>query len=134
MPGEAMLAVADGDAGDLAAWLAAEDELRGHVRRVPEAVPSGALGAGLAQLAVSLASGGGATAVASMVIAWLRRRNGSVTVSVSRPDGGTIEVRADRVRELDADALRALVDQIATMLRPGDDVAGEPGSSGDASD
>lgn len=134
MPAEAMLAVVDGDAGDLAVWLAAEDELRGHVRRVPEAVPSGALGAGLAQLAVSLASGGTATAVASMVIAWLRRRNGSVTVRVSRPDGGIIEVRADRVRELDAGTLRALVDQIATILWPGDDVAGEPGSGGDAGD
>lgn len=71
MPGEAMLAVTDGDAGDLAAWLAAEDELRGHVRRVPAAVPAGALGAELAQLAVSLASGGTATALASTVIAWL---------------------------------------------------------------
>jgi hypothetical protein len=72
MPIEAMLAVADGDAGDLAAWLAAEDDLRGCVRRVPEAVPSGALGADLAQLAVSVASGGTATAVASVIIAWLR--------------------------------------------------------------
>lgn len=131
MSGEAMLAVADGDAGDLAAWLDAEDELRGQVRRVPEAVPIGALGAGLAQLAVSLASGGTATAVASTVIAWLRRRNGQVTVRVTRRDGVTIEVHAERVREMDADALRVLADQIAAMLWPGDGVGGDPGSDGD---
>jgi Effector Associated Constant Component 1 len=134
MSGVAMLAVADGDGGELAAWLAAEDELRGCVHRVPAAVPTAALGAGLAQLAVSLASGGTATALASTVIAWLRRRNGSVTVRVSRPDGGTIEVRADRVREMDADALRALADQMAAMVWPGDDVAEESGSGGDAGD
>jgi hypothetical protein len=131
MPGETMLAVVDGDAGDLAAWLAAEDDLRGCVRRVPEAVPFGALGADLAQLAVSVASGGTATAVASVIIAWLRRRAGPVTVRVSRPDGSSIEVHADRVREMDADALRALADQVATAVWPGDAVGTEPGSGGD---
>ena len=134
MPIEAMLAVADGDAGDLAAWLAAEDDLRGCVRRVPEAVPSGALGADLAQLAVSVASGGTATAVASVIIAWLRRRAGPVTVRVSRKDGSSIEVHADRVREMDADALRALADQVATTVWPGDPVGAEPGSDGDNGD
>lgn len=134
MPIEAMLAVVDGEAGDLAAWLAAEDELRGCVGRVPAAVPAGALGAGLSQLAVSLASGGTATALASTVIAWLRRRNGPVTVRVIRPDGSTIEMRADRVREMSADALGVLADQMAALVWPGDDVAGEPGSHGDAED
>lgn len=132
MPGEAMLAVLDGDADDLAAWLAAEGELRGRVRRVPEAVPTGALGAGLAQLAVSVASGGTATAVASVIIAWLRRRSGPVTVRASRQDGSTIEVRADRVREMDADALRALADQVTATVWPGDSTAGESGSGGGA--
>lgn len=134
MPVEAMLAVVDSDAGDLAAWLADEDELRGCVRRVPAAVPAGTLGAGLSQLAVSLASGGTATALASTVIAWLRRRNGPVTVRVSRPDGSTIEVRADRVHEMSADALGVLADQMAALVWPVDDVAAEPGSHGDTGD
>ncbi|HXL91972.1 MAG TPA: hypothetical protein VN969_23770 [Streptosporangiaceae bacterium] len=134
MPVEVMVAVVDGDAGDLAAWLAADDDLRRCVRRVPEAVPAGALGAGLAQLAVSLASGGTATAAASAVIAWLRRRTGPVAVRVSRADGTTIELSASRVRELDAEALRKQVDQLAAMVWPGDDVAEEPGSGGDGGD
>lgn len=132
MPGEVMLAVVDGDAGDLAAWLAAESELRGRVRSVSEAAPAGTLGAGLAQLAVSVASGGTATALASVIIAWLRRRTGPVTVRASRPDGSAIEVRADRVREMDAIALRVLADQVAGMVWPGDGVAEEPGSGGAA--
>ena len=53
MPGETMLAVVDGDAGELAAWLADEGELRGCVRRVAAPVPIGVLGADVAQLAVS---------------------------------------------------------------------------------
>lgn len=131
---EAVLAVVDGAVGDLDAWLADEDELRGCVRRVPAAVPAGALGAGLSQLVVSLASGGTATALASTVIAWLRRRNGPVTVRVIRPDGSTIEVRADRVREMSAAALGVLADQMAALVWPGDDVAEEPGSHGDTED
>jgi hypothetical protein len=134
MPGEAIVDVAGGDAADLVAWLAAEDELRGRVRRVPGAMPSEALGADLAQLAVSVASGGTATAVASVIIAWLRRRAGPVAVHVSRPDGSTIEVHADRVREMDADALRALADQVAATVWPGDAVGMEPGSGGDDGD
>jgi hypothetical protein len=55
-------------------------------------------------------------------------------VRVTRPDGSAIEVRADRVREMDADALRVLADQLAAMAWSGDDVAGEPGFSGDAGD
>jgi Effector Associated Constant Component 1 len=132
MPVEAMLAVVDGDAGYLADWL--EDELRGRVRRVPEPVPSGVLGAGLAQPALSLASGGTATALARAIIAWLRRSTGPVTVRVSRRDGSTIELSASRVRVMGAKELREQVDQLAVMARPGDDVPAEPGSGGNGGD
>lgn len=104
---------------DLAAWLDAEDTLRGCTRRAPGPVPEGALGADLAQLAVSLGSGGAATAMASVVVAWLRRRAGAVSVRVTRPDGSALELRADRVRALDAAGLRVQVDQLAALAWPG---------------
>jgi uncharacterized iron-regulated membrane protein len=133
MPGETMLAVVDGDAGELAAWLADEGELRGCVRRVAAPVPMGVLGADLAQLAVSLTSGGAATALASAVIAWLKRRAGPVTVRVSR-DGSMIELSVSRVREMSAEDLQKQVDQLASMVWPGDNVTADPGSGGDAED
>ena len=133
MPGETMLAVVGGDAGELAAWLADEGELRGCVRRVAAPVPMGVLGADLAQLAVSLTSGGAATALASAVIAWLKRRAGPVTVRVSR-DGSMIELSVSRVREMSAEDLQKQVDQLASMVWPGDDVTADPGSGGDAED
>jgi uncharacterized iron-regulated membrane protein len=133
MPGETMLAVVDGDAGELAAWLADEGELRGCVRRVAAPVPMGVLGADLAQLAVSLTSGGAATALASAVIAWLKRRAGPVTVRVSR-DGSMIDLSVSRVREMSAEDLQKQVDQLASMVWPGDDVTADPGSGGDAED
>lgn len=133
MPGETMLAVVDGDAGELAAWLADEGELRGCVRRVAAPVPIGVLGADLAQLAVSLTSGGAATALASAVIAWLKRRAGPVTVRVSR-NGSMIELSVSRVREMNAKDLQKQVDQLACMVWPGDDVTADPGSGGDAED
>jgi hypothetical protein len=133
MPGETMLAVVDGDAGELAAWLADEGELRGCVRRVAAPVPIGMLGADLAQLAVSLTSGGAATALASAVIAWLKRRAGPVTVRLSR-DGSMIELSVSRVREMSAEDLQKQVDQLASMVWPGDDVTADPGSGGDAED
>jgi|HubBroStandDraft_6_1064221.scaffolds.fasta_scaffold06133_6 hypothetical protein len=133
MPGETMLAVVDGDAGELAAWLADEGELRGCVRRVAAPVPIGMLGADLAQLAVSLTSGGAATALASAVIAWLKRRAGPVTVRLSR-DGSMIELSVSRVREMSAEDLQKQVDQLASMVWPADDVTADPGSGGDAED
>jgi hypothetical protein len=133
MPGEMMLAVVDGDAGELAAWLADEGELRGCVRRVPAPAPIGVLGTDLAQLVVSLTSGGAATALASAVIAWLKRRAGPVTVRVSR-DGSMIELSVSRVREMNAEDLQKQVDQLASMAWPGDGVTPDPGSGGDAED
>lgn len=105
-------------AADLAAWLEGEDVLRGLVRREAAPVPEGALGGELQQLAVTLSSSGVATAVASVVVAWLRRRSGSVSVRVTRDDGVQVELRADRVRTLDAEQLRAQVDRLVSVTLP----------------
>ncbi|WLQ37978.1 hypothetical protein P8A18_33055 [Streptomyces castrisilvae] len=115
-----VLSVSEGAAqtADLAAWLDEEDTLRGHVRREASPVPEGALGGDLQQLVVGLASGGVATAAASVIVAWLRRRTGSVSVRVTRPDGFELEVNADRVRAMDAIQLRAQVDQLFSAAWP----------------
>jgi hypothetical protein len=115
------------DATDLDAWLSGERELRGRVRLAPTAVPEGALGADLTQLLVTLESGGMATAFASVLVAWIRRRAGSVTVKATRPDGATFELTAERVRGLDAEDLRKQAAQLATMAWPGDAAVTPPG-------
>ncbi|MGW6753148.1 effector-associated constant component EACC1 [Streptomyces sp. NPDC055006] len=117
---------------DLAVWLDEEDALRGLVRREAGPVPEGALGGELQQLAVGLTSGGVATALASVVVAWLRRRTGSVTVRISGRDGFELEVRADQVRNMDAEQLRAQVDQLVSAAWS--DAARREPSEGDDSE
>ncbi|WP_329580974.1 effector-associated constant component EACC1 [Streptomyces sp. NBC_01361] len=118
------------EATDLAVWLDEEDALRGLVRREAGPVPEGALGGELQQLVVGLTSGGVATAVASVVVAWLRRRTGSVTVRVSGRDGFELEVRAGQVRNMDAEQLRAQVDQLVSAAWS-DSARREPGEGDD---
>lgn len=113
-------AAGDDGAAALAAWLEADDELRGYVRRETAPPPEGALGAELAQLVVSLGSSGAVTAMASVVIAWLRRRTGSVSVRLTRPDGSAVELSAERVRALDAAGVRGQVDQLVAAVWPAD--------------
>ncbi|MER6548450.1 hypothetical protein [Streptomyces sp. NPDC001250] len=115
---------------DLAAWLDEEDALRGRVRRVAGPVPDGALGGELQQLVVGLTSSGVTTAVASVVVAWLRRRTGSVSVRVSGRDGFELEVHADQVRNMDAEQLRAQVDRLVSAAWP-DGAGREPGEGAD---
>ncbi|WP_143052021.1 hypothetical protein [Streptomyces sp. 2131.1] len=132
MPDIVTLSVSDGakETADLAAWLEEEDDLRGLVRREAGTVPEGALGGELQQLVVGLTSGGVATAVASVAVAWLRRRTGSVTVRVSGRDGTELEVSADQVRNMDADQLRAQVAQLVSVAWAGD-TQREPGEGAD---
>lgn len=109
--------IADDVAG-LAAWLNAEDELRGLVRLDPGPLSTGVLGADLPQLAVGVGSGGVATAMASAVIAWLRRRAGAVSLRVTRADGTAVELHAEHVHRLDATALQVQVAQLAALAWP----------------
>ena len=108
----------------LADWLEADDELRGHVRREAAPVPEGALGTELAQVVVSLGSSGAVTAMASVIIAGLRRRTGSVSVHLTRPDGSSVKLTAERVRALDAAGVREQVDQLVAVVWPDDQVPG----------
>jgi Effector Associated Constant Component 1 len=115
------------DATDLYTWLSRDGELRGHVRLAPAAVPEGALGADLTQLVVTLESGGMATAFASVLVAWIKRRAGTVSMKVTRPDGAEFELTAERVRVLDAEDLQKQAAQLAAIAWPGHAAVTRPG-------
>ncbi|MGK5682058.1 effector-associated constant component EACC1 [Actinoplanes sp. URMC 104] len=110
---------AGGDADDLRAlrsWLAGEPELRGRVSARETATRPDTLGPVLETLLVALGPGGAAAALVTGLVSWLRQRNSDVTVRVERADGSSFEVSAQRVRGLDADALRAEVASLAAAV------------------
>jgi two-component sensor histidine kinase len=93
-------------------WLVAEPALRGQVRAVEK--PD--------MLTVTLGPDDVAAAVANVLIAWLRRRVGDVTVTITRPDGVWVTVDAEQIRELEPSAVEELVDGLArTLDRPAED-------------
>jgi hypothetical protein len=122
MPKAVTLSLTGGfdDAAALDVELNSESDLRGHVRRIPVESPPGTLGGELPQLLVTLGSGGLATALASVIVVWLRQRTGSVSIRITRADGSGLELAAERVRKMDHDALRAQADQLFVMLWPED--------------
>ncbi|MFI5774577.1 hypothetical protein ACIA74_40090 [Streptomyces sp. NPDC051658] len=109
-------------------WLVAEEELRGRVRlELPPPEP-GALGSIVAALTVALGHGGVATAAASVLIAWLRRRTGDVSVKTTRPDGTSTEFSATHVSGLDATELQRITVELSRSLDPvGDRETGDAG-------
>lgn len=100
----------------LHAWLAGQDELRGRVRSVMEAPEPGAMGSVVEALLVTLGPGGVASAVASVLISWIRRQSGAISVSATRPDGMEVTVTADHVRGLNTEEIRSVVDQLGATL------------------
>lgn len=116
------VAITGADAADelrsLYEWLSAEEELRGRVRLVQSPPPSGALGSIPHTLAVALAPGGVA-ALASVAIAWMRQRRGEVVCKLTRTDGASVEVSAQRVRGTDMAEVRELVAELARTLDEG---------------
>lgn len=100
----------------LEVWLAAHDELRGRVEPVMTAPQPGTMGSVADVLMVTVGPGGVATAVASVLISWIRRQRGTVSVSARRPDGAEITLTADHVRGLTTEEVRALVTQLEATL------------------
>ncbi len=60
-------------------------------------------------LMVTVGQGGVATAVASVLISWIRRQSGKVSVNLTRPDGAEVTITADRIRGLTTEEVRSLV-------------------------
>jgi hypothetical protein len=99
----------------LEAWLTGHQELCGRVRPVVMASRPGTMGA-VAEVLMVAVQGGLATAVASVLISWLRRQAGKVSVSATRPDGARITLDAKYVRGVTAEEVGALVTQLAATL------------------
>ncbi|MEV7601332.1 hypothetical protein AB0O91_28595 [Kitasatospora sp. NPDC089797] len=115
------------DLRSLRQWLVEDDRLRGRVR-LAEAPPApGTLGALLDTLTVTLGPGGVATAVASVLISWVRRQRGNVSVKVTRPDGTTAEFSATHVSGLEAPEVRRLAAEFSRSLDQAPGPAAEPG-------
>lgn len=104
-----------------------DSELRGRARLEPAAAPEGTLGADVTQLLVTLESGGMATAFASVLMAWIKRRAGSVTAKVTRRDGATFELTAERVHGLKPEEFQKQVAQLAAMAWPCEAAVTPPG-------
>jgi hypothetical protein len=105
----------------LRTWLLGEKQLRGRVRLVQQAPPPGSLGALTDALVVTLAPGGAVTALAAVLIAWLRYRKHDAVYEIARQDGTSVKVSVAGVREADAEAVRQLVAELSRSLEPGKD-------------
>jgi hypothetical protein len=102
-------------------WLVAEEELRGQVRLELPPPDPGALGSVVEALTVALGPGGVATAAASVLISWLRRRTGNVSVKVVRTDGTSAEFSATHVSGLNATEVQRITADLSRSLEPVED-------------
>jgi hypothetical protein len=100
----------------LRSWLVGDDELRGRVTLAEQPIPADKLGGLTEALVVAVGPGAGLTALASIVIAWLRSRGGTATCKLTRADGTTFEVTAEQVNGLDAAALDTMVQQVSKAM------------------
>lgn len=104
------------DLHSLRQWIVDDDVLRGRVRLVNTPPELGTLGGVVETLAVALAPGGMATALASVLITWIRRRTGNVIMRITEPDGRSYEISASNVRTLSADEIKEITAQLARDL------------------
>lgn len=108
-------------------WFVADAELHGRARLVPADVDPGALGSLEQLLAVTVAPGGVATAVASATVAWIRRRVGDVSITLTRPDGASMSFTVKNVRGLDEASVQRLIAQAADWLNGAESAGGDGG-------
>lgn len=101
----------------LHAWLVREDELRGRVALVEPPPERGALGSIPEALAVALGPGGVATALAGVLVTWLRHRTTDLTLRAGRKDGATVvELSVRRMRDMDPAAVQQQVRTLSRLL------------------
>jgi hypothetical protein len=99
-------------------WLVDEESLRGRVRLVAAPPREGTLGTGVDALVIALGNGGAVTALATVAVAWLKRRTGRMKVKFTRADGATVEISTDLVRPQTAQELRETVEVLTRELGP----------------
>lgn len=85
--------------GALFDWLRREEVLRGHIRFRSAAVTPAAMGSLDEALLVVLSSGGAVSVLARSLTEWVKHRTIDVRLTLTRPDGETIEVDARRIQD-----------------------------------
>lgn len=104
----------------LEGWLSDRDELRGRTRLIVATPGPGEMGALPDALTIALGPGGVATAMvtalASVLISWIRRQRGKVSVTAKRVDGAEITLNAEHVRGLNVEQIPPLVTELAAAL------------------
>jgi hypothetical protein len=98
-------------------WLSQDEEFRGRVRRQPGRVEPGSMGAFSDALIVEV--GPAVAGLTTVLVAWLRRRGGTVEIEAKNSDGTTVTIRAEDVRGLNADQLHTLSIDMAKRLTDG---------------
>lgn len=119
-------AAANAATRSLHGWLAARDDLRGRIRPVGAPPSPGAMGQ-VPDLVLALGSGV-ASATASVLISWIRRQVGKVSVTAKRSDGAEITLTAQHVRGLTQQEIAPLVERLAEALNGGSTAI--PGAGG----
>jgi hypothetical protein len=100
----------------LEVWMAGRDELRGRARPVVVAPGPAEMGSAAEVLVVALGHGGAATALASVLVSWIRRQRGTISLTAKRSDGAAITVSADHVRGLTSERIPELVAELTAAL------------------
>lgn len=114
---------ADGVSADdlrsLRSWMIDSGDLRGPFDlRQPDPQP-GHMGSLTDALVVAVGSGGAVTALAGVLVSWIRHRASDIVLRVTRPDGSTVELIGRRIRGLDAAALSVEMQRLAGELAAG---------------
>jgi hypothetical protein len=107
-----------GEALELRSRLIDEDALRGQVTPAGHAPQGGELGSQGQALLIMLGSGAGPALVHAWV-AWLRYGRKGVTATLTRPDGGAVELSVERVRDLAPDELSRLLSELCEFVDGG---------------
>ncbi|WP_329249142.1 hypothetical protein OG223_17640 [Streptomyces sp. NBC_01478] len=105
----------DDDLRELRRRLTDVEELRGRIRGVDAEARPGSLGALLEALAVNVLSASAVTALAGVVVSWIRHKTADTVIKLRRPDGTEVEVTAERVRRLDSAAVRTIVAELSSL-------------------
>lgn len=104
---------------DLRRWLGGQPALRGRVRRQADEPLPGAMGTAGDVVLALLEPGGVAAAFAGAVVAWVRTRRGTQTVTITRPDGTRLTLSTTEVKGLDARQAAELAQRLAATLEDG---------------
>ncbi|MGH3771960.1 MAG: effector-associated constant component EACC1 [Pseudonocardiaceae bacterium] len=105
-----------GELRSLFTWLNKEEQLRGRVRLVEAPPEPGTLGGWPQAVAVELSRGGAVTILASAVITWIRYRTSEMTLTITQPDGTSVQLKAKRIRNAGPAEVGELVERTAAAL------------------